>query len=107
MFFEPMRWRIDEKIHWALFVCCISQFCRSQGMVFAPVETWKRMHVVHCGIDPAFFRPVSHAGLGRRLLCVGRQRLRAVRFGIEAPALLRQQPSLGYGVCQRMRGLSG
>src|SRR5579862_7798506 len=30
-FFEPKFWRVDEKIRRALFVSCISNFCRSQA----------------------------------------------------------------------------
>lgn len=83
-FFEPKYWRLDEKIRRAKFVCCISHFCRSQGMVFAPPDKWDRMHVVHCGVDPAAFEPVTHRGQGSRVLFVGR--LAAVK-GL--PVLLR------------------
>ena len=55
IFFEPNRWRIDEKISRAKFVCCISQFCRSQAMIFAPVEAWSKLQIVHCGVDPQSF----------------------------------------------------
>ena len=55
IFFEPYRWRIDEKIRRAKFVSCISYFCRSQAMVFAPVEAWPRLHIVHCGVSPETF----------------------------------------------------
>lgn len=72
IFFEPMRWRIDEKIRRALFVACISHFCRSQAMIFAPYEKWSRLHIVHCGVDPKGFEPKEHAGSARRLLYVGR-----------------------------------
>lgn len=70
--FELVWWRLDEKIRRALFVCCISHYCRSQGMVFGPPEKWERMHIVHCGVDPALFVPVRHEGPGHRLLFVGR-----------------------------------
>jgi len=72
IFFEPYRWRIDEKIKRSLFVICISHFCRSQGMLFAPTNTWNRLHIVHCGVDPALFNVVSHNQPGKRLLYVGR-----------------------------------
>lgn len=72
IFFEPYRWRIDEKIKRALFVCCISYFCRSQGMFFAESEHWQRMYVIHCGIDPTLFTPVSHHKNSKKLLYVGR-----------------------------------
>jgi len=72
IFFEPYQWKLAEKIGRALFVCCISHYCRSQGMVFAPIKAWNRMHIIHCGIDPTLFEPVSHHGTGNRLLYVGR-----------------------------------
>ncbi|GAX37570.1 glycosyltransferase family 4 protein [Nodularia sp. NIES-3585] len=72
IFFEPYQWRIDEKIKRSLFVACISHYCRSQGMIFAPADKWNRMHIIHCGIDPALFSVVSHHESGKRLLYVGR-----------------------------------
>jgi len=72
IFFEPMRWRLDEKLKRALFICCISDFCRSQGMIYAPMSKWNRMHIVHCGVEPALFEPVTHQQPGRRLLYTGR-----------------------------------
>ena len=72
IFFAPERWRIDEKIKRARFVICISNFARSQGMLFAPLENWQKMHIVHCGVEPELFNVVSHQGLGNRLLYVGR-----------------------------------
>ena len=71
-FFEPKYWRLDEKIKRALFVSCISHFCRSQGMIFGPQDKWNRMHIVHCGVDPALFPSVAHQGQGGSLLFVGR-----------------------------------
>ncbi|BAY47268.1 group 1 glycosyl transferase [Scytonema sp. HK-05] len=72
IFFRPHQWRLDEKIKRSLFVCCISHYARSQGMIFAPTEKWNRMHIIHCGIDPALFDVVSHNESGKRLLFVGR-----------------------------------
>lgn len=88
IFFEPYRWRIDEKIKRALFVACISYYCRSQGMIFAPVEKWNQMYVIHCGIDPSLFDLVSHKP-ERNLLYVGRL---AVVKGL--PILLQSLASL-------------
>ena len=72
IFFQPMTWRLDEKIKRARFVSCISYFCRSQGMIFASPDTWNRMHVVHCGVDPPAYQMVKHEGRGRGILYVGR-----------------------------------
>ena len=71
-FFEPKYWRLDEKISRALFVCCISNFCRSQGMIFCSPQKWERLHVIHCGVDPSLFTRVRHANQGKGLLFVGR-----------------------------------
>ena len=72
IFFEPYHWRLDEKLKRALFVCNISHFCRSQAMIFCPPEKWDRLHIIHCGVDPDLFTPVTHTGQGARLLTVGR-----------------------------------
>jgi colanic acid/amylovoran biosynthesis glycosyltransferase len=71
-FYEPKLWWIDEKVRRALFVNCISHFCRSQAMVFAQVDCWKKLRIVHCGVDPNLYELRKHAGKGRRLLFVGR-----------------------------------
>ncbi len=55
IFFEPMRWHLDEKISRAKFVCCISQFCRSQAMIFAPIAAWPKLQIIHCGVNPQSF----------------------------------------------------
>jgi glycosyltransferase involved in cell wall biosynthesis len=72
IFFEPHRWRLDEKLRRALFTVCISHFCRSQAMIFSEPRKWNRLHIVHCGVDPDLFEPVKHEGRGARLLTVGR-----------------------------------
>ena len=85
IFFEPKRWRIDEKIARAQFVNCISQFCRSQAMIFAPIESWPKLKIVHCGVNPESFNPESSSppnaqsdslsaavNSGKHLLYVGR-----------------------------------
>lgn len=73
IFFEPRRWRIDEKIARAKFVACISHFCRSQGMIFADPAHWGRMRIVHCGVEPDRYAPSkSLAAPGRTMIFVGR-----------------------------------
>ncbi len=53
IFFEPEYWRIDAKIAEASFVACISDFCRSQCMMFSDAAHWDKLHIIHCGVDPA------------------------------------------------------
>ncbi|MEO1444929.1 MAG: glycosyltransferase family 4 protein, partial [Cyanobacteria bacterium J06635_11] len=97
IFFEPHRWRLDEKISRAKFVSCISYFCRSQTMIFAPIETWPNLHIVHCGIDPQQFTEASRKAPASsddgqntpRLLYVGRL---AAAKGL--PVLLRSLSTL-------------
>lgn len=72
IFFEPYRWRLDAKLRRALFVCCISHFCRSQAMIWTPPERWDRLHIIHCGVEPDWFEPRHHDGTGKRLIFVGR-----------------------------------
>lgn len=53
--FDPEGNSLGLKAAHAGFVACISHFCRSQCMIFAPVEAWDRLKIVHCGVSPADF----------------------------------------------------
>jgi len=68
---EPAHWRLDEKIARAAFVACISDFARAQAMLHSAPRHWPRLHVVHCGVDPARYDRPRAPGAGR-LLFVGR-----------------------------------
>ena len=70
IFFAPDHWRLDKKIEKARFVACISHFCRSQAMAFAPMEQWRKLHIVHCGVDPDLY--AGETAGGKKLLFVGR-----------------------------------
>lgn len=72
IFFAPHWWRLDAKFSRALFVACISHFCRSQVLIWTPAERWSRVHIVHCGVDPTEFVPRAHRARGYRLLFTGR-----------------------------------
>ena len=71
IFFEPHHWRIDEKAARADFVACISHYCRSQLMCFADGADWQKLHIVHCGVDPAKYAERSETE-GLKALFVGR-----------------------------------
>lgn len=71
-FYEAKLWRIDEKVRRALFVNCISHFCRSQVMLFSPLDCWHKLRIVHCGVDPDEFEVKRHEGHADQLLFVGR-----------------------------------
>ena len=69
---EPRRWNLQEKLEGCLFAICISQFTRSQAMLWTDRRFWDRFHVVHCGVDPERYVIRRHCGPGRQLLFVGR-----------------------------------
>ncbi len=70
IFFAPEHWRLDEKIARARFVACISDFCRSQAMLWSDPVHWGKLRIVHCGVDPARYRVGVRDGT--RLIFVGR-----------------------------------
>lgn len=72
IFFEPMKWRIDEKIARVSFVACISHFCRSQGMLFSDQAHWAKLRIVHCGVTLANYGRMPRKTFGKRVLFVGR-----------------------------------
>jgi colanic acid/amylovoran biosynthesis glycosyltransferase len=71
-FYQPGALRIDEKVKRALFVNCISNFCRSQVMLFTSLDCWNKLRIVHCGVDPEAFEFKKPEGHGNQLLYVGR-----------------------------------
>lgn len=63
--FDPEGGSLGLKIEHAAFVSCISHFCRSQCMIFAPIESWERLRIVHCGVRPADYAgPRATGGAG-------------------------------------------
>jgi len=65
--------RLADKAHGAVFVRCISNFCRAQVMIAMQTLDMRKLHVVHCGVDPMRFAPRPPLPDGPlRLLTVGR-----------------------------------
>ena len=74
-FFDVQRLNLKAKCEQAVFVRCISDFCRAQIMTWVDPTAWTRFHVVHCAIDPDAFKPALPNASERgplRLLSVGR-----------------------------------
>lgn len=73
IFFHPLRWALPEKIARATFTACITEFCRSQCMLFSDSSHWAKLHVVRCAVGRSFMTveaaPIPQAP---RLLFVGR-----------------------------------
>jgi colanic acid/amylovoran biosynthesis glycosyltransferase len=67
---QPIK--LDEKIRRAAFVVAVSSFGRSQ--LFRQVEHrhWNKVHIVHCGLEPAFFEGEPSYPTSRHFICVGR-----------------------------------
>lgn len=72
-FDKPQAIGLGEKIRRSAFVVAISSFGRSQLHRWVEHEHWPKIHVVHCGLEPAFHDivPVPPPALPR-LVCVGR-----------------------------------
>ena len=72
-FDKPNAIGLGEKIRRAAFVVAISSFGRSQLYRWVEHAHWTKIHVVHCGLEPAFHEvaPVPIPALPR-LVCVGR-----------------------------------
>src|SRR5262249_48650004 len=90
-FDRPVLLALEEKIRRAAFVAAISHFTRSQLCRWAAAEDWPKIHVVHCGLDRAFWSPVMVPVPSRpRLVNVGRlAKQKGQLLLVEAAARLR------------------
>lgn len=74
-FYDAYRQHLPEKVAEADFICCISQYARSQLMRLSPYAHWHKLEVARLGVDPAHFAPRTRLGSEDgvfELLCVGR-----------------------------------
>ena len=68
---------LDEKLRRAAFAVCVSSFGKSQLMRWSSPDQWKKIEVVHCGVDSGFMespfqKPTPAPALCvRRPLCIG------------------------------------
>lgn len=65
---------LREKVHAADFICCISNYARSQLMLLSAPECWDKLIVCPLGVNTAEFAPIGpHRASGVfEILCVGR-----------------------------------
>ena len=96
-FYEPRRWRLDEKTRHARFVSCISHFCRSQAMYFSDPADWHKLRIIHCGVIPALYERratdahATPAKAGTHFVFVGRVvAVKGLRVLLEAVAQARK-----------------
>lgn len=72
-FDQPVQHKLREKVQAAAFVVAISSYGKSQLLRWARPQDWHKVHVVHCGIEPAVFAPAPETSpQNSRLVCVGR-----------------------------------
>lgn len=70
-FLKPMG--LLKKVQRSNFVVTISSFGRSQMYMLSRHVDWHKIHVVHCGLEPAFYETAPRrAEPAPRLVCVGR-----------------------------------
>jgi len=72
-FDRPQFLGLGEKLRRAAFAVAVSSFGRSQLYRWVDAAHWPRIHVVHCGLEPAFHAGALAPPPARpRLVCVGR-----------------------------------
>jgi glycosyltransferase involved in cell wall biosynthesis len=72
-FDRPENLALRQKIRRASFVVGVSSFGRGQLMRWAEPGDWKKIHVVHCGIDHRYqMNTALDVTIERRLVCVAR-----------------------------------
>jgi glycosyltransferase involved in cell wall biosynthesis len=73
-FYDVQLSYLPRKIERAKFICCISDFARSQLMKYCDPAHWDKMEVVRLGVDLDVFAPPAHRlpSLPIKILCVGR-----------------------------------
>lgn len=72
-FDAPRALSLPEKLAQARFAVAISSFGRSQLCRWTDAANWPKLHVIHCGIDPAQFpAPAPIPPGGPHLVAIGR-----------------------------------
>lgn len=131
-FFDVKAHRLAAKVRSAVFVACISDFCRSQLMTVVDPGEWDKLRIVRMGVDPDEFPALGAVRADRsaplRVLFVGRLvpekapllliravaqqpegsvALRIVGDGPEMPALRREVERLGADTVVELMGGRG
>ena len=94
-FYDVADHRLPEKVRDARFVICVSDFTRSQLMMWLGHDQWRKLHVVHCAIDTEVFRrEMDRDGVPDSLHVLTVSRLvlgKGLTFLLEAVAQLRDR----------------
>ncbi len=73
IFYNTRELLLEEKFKEARFIRAISFFCQSQIMRFLNEKMWKKIHIIHCGVDTDIFTPNHNKNTDEKIiLSVGR-----------------------------------
>jgi glycosyltransferase involved in cell wall biosynthesis len=94
-FFRPYEISLKTKIEKAAFVVAISNFCRSQLMLFSDPVHWEKIQIVRCGVEVERYKTTRPEGEGKNILFIGRlDGVKGARILIDAfPPVLDQHPT--------------
>jgi len=72
-FDNPRLVGLTQKVLRCAFVVAVSSYGRAQIYRSVDDRYWRKVHLVHCGLDPVFHAvPATTGTLPRRIVCVGR-----------------------------------
>jgi glycosyltransferase involved in cell wall biosynthesis len=75
-FYDVYQNHLPQKIVYAKFICCISQFARSQLMMLSSPSYWDKFEISPLGVDPQVFFQTTPKNMSSphifQILCVGR-----------------------------------
>lgn len=91
-FDKPHFLRLGEKVVRSKFTVAISEYGRSQLFRWCDHRHWSKIHVVHCGLDQAYFdNEVTPPSAARKLLFIGRlSEQKGTHLLVEAANLLKE-----------------
>lgn len=73
IFYHPREWALGEKIARSAFTATITDFCKSQCMLFSDEAHWHKLNVVRCSVGPDFrVDGLAPIPVAPRLIFVGR-----------------------------------
>jgi glycosyltransferase involved in cell wall biosynthesis len=90
-FFDVHAHRLPDKAGDARFVVCVSDFTRSQLLMWIPTEEWGKLRVIRCGVDVELFRRGPDPSPGERFRVLSVTRLvpgKGMPFLLDALAAL-------------------
>jgi glycosyltransferase involved in cell wall biosynthesis len=90
---NPQLFGMAHKLRRCTFVVAISSYARGQFYRFLPQHEWRKVHVVHCGLESTFdAENTSHSYATRQLVCVARlSEAKGHLLLVQAAALLQAQ----------------